>query len=122
MVVIVFRARLKPEVNQEALAQLGQRIYELAVAMPGYRSYKDFVAEDGESVTIVEFESFETLAAWREHPEHKTAQERGRSEFFAEYHIQVCTPVRDYRFGQPPLSKVQASLANDNSISKKSIP
>ena len=26
-----------------------------------------------------------------------TAQERGRREFFAEYHIQVCTPMRDYR-------------------------
>ena len=25
-------------------------------------------------------------------------QQRGRDEFFAEYHIQVCSPVRDYRF------------------------
>lgn len=99
MVVIVFRARLRPEVNQEALTQLGQRMYEIASSMPGYISYKDFAAEDGESVAIVEFESLETLAAWREHPEHQAAQQRGRDEFFAEYHIQVCTPVRDSRFG-----------------------
>ena|SRR5215475_1612797 len=99
MVVTVFRARLKPEVNLEALAQLGQRMYELASAMPGYLSYKEFAAEDGESVAIVEFDSLETLAAWREHPEHKAVQQRGRDEFFREYHIQVCTPVRDYRFG-----------------------
>jgi heme-degrading monooxygenase HmoA len=99
MVVIVFRARLKPEANQEALAQAGQRMYELASSMPGYISYKDFAAEDGESAAIVEFESLETLAAWREHPEHRAVQQRGRDEFFAEYHIQVCTPVRDYRFG-----------------------
>jgi heme-degrading monooxygenase HmoA len=99
MVIIVFRTRLRPNVNQQALAQLGARMYELAAAMPGYLSYKDFVAEDGENVSIIEFESPETLAAWREHPEHKAAQQRGREEFFAEYHIQVCTPVRDYRFG-----------------------
>ena len=99
MVVIVFRARLKPEANQEALAQVGQRMYELASSMPGYISYKDFAAEDGESAAIVEFESLETLAAWREHPEHRAVQQRGRDEFFAEYRIQVCTPVRDYRFG-----------------------
>jgi len=99
MVVVVFRARLKPAVNQEAIARLGERMYELASSMPGYLSYKDFTAEDGESAAIVEFESLETLAAWREHPEHKAAQQRGRDEFFAEYHIQVCTPVRDYRFG-----------------------
>jgi heme-degrading monooxygenase HmoA len=56
MVVVVFRARLKP------------------------------------------FESAETLAAWREHPEHKAVQQRTRNEFFSEYRIQVCTPLRDYRF------------------------
>jgi heme-degrading monooxygenase HmoA len=99
MVVIVFRARIKPEVDPQALAQVGQRMYELASSMPGYISYKDFAAEDGENVSIIEFESLETLAHWREHPEHKLAQQRGREEFFSEYHIQVCTPVRDYRFG-----------------------
>jgi heme-degrading monooxygenase HmoA len=99
MVIIVFRARLRPDVDQQALVQLGQRMYELASSMPGYISYKDFAAGDGENVSIIEFESHETLAAWREHPEHKAAQQRGRDEFFSEYHIQVCTPVRDYRFG-----------------------
>ena len=49
MIVIVFRTLLKPEVNQETLAQLGSRMYELASSMPGYISYKDFAAEDGES-------------------------------------------------------------------------
>ena len=99
MVVVVFRARLRPRVNQEALAELGQRMHELASSMPGFISYKDFAAEDGENVSVIEFDSPETLAAWRNHPEHKAAQERGRGEFFAEYRIQVCTPVRDYRFG-----------------------
>lgn len=99
MVVIVFRTRLRPNVDQQALAQLGARMYELAAAMPGFLSYKDFTAEDGENVSIAEFESPETLAAWREHPEHKVAQQRGRTEFFIEYHIQVCALERDYRFG-----------------------
>lgn len=73
-------------------------MYELAAAIPGYISYKDFTAEDGENVSIIEFASPEALATWYEHPEHKAAQQRGREEFFTEYHIQVCTPVRDYRF------------------------
>jgi heme-degrading monooxygenase HmoA len=98
MVLVVFRARLRPNVDQEELAQLGQRMYAIASSMPGYISYKDFAAEDGESVSIVEFDSHETLAAWREHPEHKSAQQRGRDAFFSEYHIQVCAPVRENRF------------------------
>lgn len=99
MVIIVFRARLRPDADQQAMTQLGQRMYQLATSMPGYISYKDFAAGDGENVSIVEFESHETLAAWRDHPEHKTAQQRGRDEFFSEYHIQVCNPVRESRFG-----------------------
>lgn len=101
MVVIVFRTRLREGINEQELATIGARMYEIASAMPGFISYKDFTAEDGESVTIVEFESLDTLAAWREHAEHRVAQQRGRDEFFAEYHIQVCTPVRDYSFRQP---------------------
>jgi heme-degrading monooxygenase HmoA len=100
MVVIVFRARLKDGVDMQALAKAGERMYELASAMPGYISYKDFAAEDGENVSIIEFDSLDSVAAWREHPEHKRVQQRGREEFFAEYHIQVCSPLRDYRHAQ----------------------
>jgi len=98
MIIIVFRARIRPMADRDALAHLGARMYELASSMPGYVSYKDFVAQDEENVSIVEFESLEALAAWREHPEHKKAQQLGRDKFFSEYHIQVCTPVRDYRY------------------------
>jgi heme-degrading monooxygenase HmoA len=101
MVVVVFRSRMRQDIPEGQLGELGvmaQRMYELASGMPGFISYKDFVAEDGENVSVVEFESPETLAAWRDHPEHKVVQERGRADFFAEYHIQVCTPIRGYSF------------------------
>lgn len=101
MVVVVFRSRMRQDLPEATLSELGaiaQRMHELASGMPGFISYKDFVAEDGENVSVVEFESPETLAAWRDHPEHKTAQERGRADFFAEYRIQVCGPIRDYAF------------------------
>ncbi|HXK16852.1 MAG TPA: antibiotic biosynthesis monooxygenase [Polyangiaceae bacterium] len=99
MVVIVFRSRFRPGVDPSPLEPLGTRLYELASGMPGFISYKDFAAADGESVSIVEFESLETLEAWRHHPEHVEAQRLGREQYFAEYQIQVCTPVRSY--GRP---------------------
>ena len=97
MVVVVFRSRIREGVEAE-MDRVGQRMYELASAMPGFLSYKDFAASDGEYVSIIEWESLETLAAWRNHPEHREVQERGREKFFSEYHIQVCTPVRDYAY------------------------
>ncbi|MFO0749610.1 MAG: GNAT family N-acetyltransferase [Myxococcota bacterium] len=96
MVIVVFRSTLRAGVDPLTLAPLGARMYELASAMPGFISYKDFAAGDGEAVSIVEFESLETLAAWRDHPEHVAAQRLGREQLFAAYHIHVCTPLRSY--------------------------
>ena len=98
MVLTVFRSRMRPGCDLAVLEKIGERMYELATRMPGFISYKDFTAADGESVSLVEFESPETLLAWREHPEHKEAQRLGREQFFSEYQIQIGTPSRTYRF------------------------
>ena len=100
MVVIVFRSRLRENVDMAALEALGAEMAGIAASMPGFLSYKDYAAVDGESLTLVEFASEEELAAWRDHPAHRAAQERGRTEFFADYQIQICSPLRAYRFTQ----------------------
>jgi heme-degrading monooxygenase HmoA len=48
MVVVVFRAKVVPGVEQELVA-LAERMYELVSGMPSFVSYKDFAAEDGEN-------------------------------------------------------------------------
>lgn len=98
MVVIVFRTRLREGVDLQELERVGMRMYELAAEMPGFISYKDFAAADGESLTLVEFESAEALAAWRDHAEHREIQARGRERYFSEYSVQVCSPLRAYAF------------------------
>ncbi len=98
MIVVVFRTRMRNDADLAEAESMGLRLYELASAMPGFVSYKEFAAEDGECVAVVEFESLETLAAWRDHPEHRKAQERGRDAYFASYHIQICSIVREYSF------------------------
>ena len=96
--VVVFRSHLRADADLPALEVAGMRMYELASAMPGFISYKEFTAEDGESVSIVEFSDAASLLAWRNHPEHQLIQQRGREEFMAEYHIQVCLIDREYSF------------------------
>jgi len=97
-VVVVFRSRLRDDVDLSVLEAAAVRMYGLASAMPGFISYKDFSADDGESVAIVEFSDMNSLLEWRNHPEHRAMQKRGREEFFSAYEIQVCEPVRAYSF------------------------
>ncbi len=100
MVIVVFRSRLRPDADLSALQAVGARMYELGSAMPGFLGYEEFAAEDGESLTLVQFETEEQLLAWRNHPEHLEAQARGRTEFFSEYSITVSQSRRAYHFNQ----------------------
>ena len=97
-VIVVFRSRLRDDADLDALASAGERMYELASKMPGFLSYKDFSAEDGELSSIIEFSDMDSVLAWRNHPEHLAMQQRGREVFFAAYEIHVCQPLRSYCF------------------------
>ncbi len=97
MVVVVFRSRLREE-DTEKFQTVADRMYSLASAMPGFISYKVYAAEDGERVSIHEWESAEHLRAWREHPEHRRAQGQGREDFYSDYTLYVCEDPRTSRF------------------------
>jgi len=104
MLTTVFRSRLKPGVRDEYVA-LVDRMEKLARTMPGYVSHKGFFADDGERVTIVEFEHEAGLRAWRTNPEHIAAQKLARQKYYTEYHVQVCSLDRESKF------KAKASAA-----------
>ena len=71
---------------------------KLAKLMLGYKSHKVFVAEDGERLTLVEFEDDASQFDWASHPEHRAAQKHGRSAFYSEYSLQICEVKRESRF------------------------
>ena len=99
MVIGIFRNRLR-EGAASAYAVTAERMDELVTRMPGFLWRKTFAAPDGERVTLFAFERLEQLDAWRDHPEHREAQRRGRAEFYAQYSLHVCTPLREASFGQ----------------------
>jgi len=94
MIVTVFRVRLREDANLAELEQLNERMFNLVQRMPGFLNLKNFQAEDGEGLTVAEFDTMENQIRWRDHPEHKAAQELGRTKSFKEYSAQVCELVR----------------------------
>ena len=60
--------------------------------------FRSFSADDGERVTIVEFEHEEGLRAWRTNSDHIAAQKLARTKYYTEYHVQVCTLDRESKF------------------------
>ncbi|MFM8825965.1 MAG: antibiotic biosynthesis monooxygenase family protein [Actinomycetota bacterium] len=87
-VVTVFRNRLRAE-SHAGYVDTAARMDELARTMPGHVDSKTFVADDGERVTIVTFADRATHEGWRDHPEHRAAQQKGITDFYETYSIQV---------------------------------
>ncbi|HLM96882.1 MAG TPA: antibiotic biosynthesis monooxygenase [Acidimicrobiales bacterium] len=96
-IVTVFRSRLRPESGAE-YHETAQRMLELARSMPGFVDFKAFVADDGERVSIVTFASMAAHRAWRDHPDHRAAQRKGRERFYASYDISVSEVVGESHF------------------------
>lgn len=99
-VIVIFRNRLRPEqagAGTEYAAEAAE-IARLAAQQPGVVAFKTFTAADGERVTLAEFDSPESAAAWRAHPRHRDAQRAGRERFYSEYRVQVCEVSRAYAF------------------------
>jgi heme-degrading monooxygenase HmoA len=79
---------------------LAAKMAALAETMPGYRSRKTFVAEDGERVVLVEFEDEASQRNWSLNAEHVQAKKKGRDGFYSEYALQVCSVVRESHFSR----------------------
>ena len=101
MVVVVFRITHRPDLPVEEYEQVAARMVELVTAMPGFVDM-DYAEVEGGELVIARFESHEALAAWRNLPEHKEAQQLGRERFFAAYRIEVCDVVRSYDWQAEP--------------------
>jgi heme-degrading monooxygenase HmoA len=97
-IVTVFRNRLRDDLD--GYQETADDMLATASAMPGFVSFKQFTAADGERVSVIEFDTWEHQHAWGNHPDHRGAQQRGRAEWYAEYRIQVCRVLSERNFGQ----------------------
>jgi heme-degrading monooxygenase HmoA len=97
-VVTVFRSRLRPDAVANGYTELAARMELRARAMPGFVDFKTFTAPDRERLSIIIFDTWEHHCAWRDDPEHRAAQQRGRRDFYAEYSIVVCEPRHRSQF------------------------
>ena len=97
-IVTVFRNRLRDKID--GYEETAGDMLAVASSMPGFVSFKQFTADDGERLSVIEFDSSEHHKAWGNHPEHRVAQRRGREEWYADYRIQVCRVLSERNFGQ----------------------
>jgi heme-degrading monooxygenase HmoA len=99
MVVVVFRSRLSAEAGDD-YSEMAAEMLSTAEEMPGFVEFKSFKSDDGERVSLVYWQDHETMAAWRNHPRHRIAQNSGRSKWYASFRLEVADIIRETKFAR----------------------
>ncbi|AMQ86558.1 MULTISPECIES: antibiotic biosynthesis monooxygenase [Pseudomonas] len=80
--------------------EASERMMQLVKEQPGFLGIDSIRGADGVGMTVSYWESEAAILAWREHPEHRVIQARGRAEWYSAFQTRVCRVEREYRFGQ----------------------
>lgn len=97
MLLVIFHATLRdPDPTYTLTAA---RMRELALGTFGCVRFES-VQEGDREMTISYWNSETDITAWKDHPEHRKAQELGRSKWYAEYRVEVARLERAYQ--HPP--------------------
>jgi heme-degrading monooxygenase HmoA len=79
------------------------RMEELAAQQPGYLGieWARAAEEGGTNITVSYWADDDAARAWKKVAEHTVAQERGKTTWYADYRVRVCTVERDYGHPSP---------------------
>ena len=94
MVAVIFKAEFNKQ--DEEYSNTAERMRELAKNQYGCLDFIS-VCEGNKEITISYWENREQIERWKEDPEHKKAQEKGRSTWYKSYVIEIVEVVHSYR-------------------------
>ena len=100
MVVVLFRSMLTDQAGTD-YATMAEEMLERARTMPGFVDFKSFQAEDGERLSVIRWQSQDTLRAWSDDLRHVVAQRLGRDKWYRYFRVEVAEVVRAYGFDAP---------------------
>ncbi len=98
MVTAVVRVTLRDDIDLEDYGKFEEKMLALGTAMPGFQEVKEFNADDGESMMLVTFQTRADMIRWRDHPDHKKTQQRGRERYFSKYDVKIGEVIQHYSF------------------------
>ncbi|MBK5533261.1 antibiotic biosynthesis monooxygenase [Pseudomonas sp. TH08] len=81
-------------------AAAAERMGELVREQPGFLGVDSIRGADGVGITVSYWQSEAAILAWRQNPEHRVIQARGREIWYSAFQTRVCRVEREYRFGQ----------------------
>ncbi|MEV8318031.1 antibiotic biosynthesis monooxygenase [Streptomyces sp. NPDC059900] len=82
----------------EGYADTSDRMEELVTAVPGFLGIESARTPGGLGITVGYFRDVDAIKQWSGNAEHRTAQKRGRGEWYEKYVVHVAKVERSYGF------------------------
>lgn len=79
--------------------EMAERMVQIASGQPGFLGVETVRGADGFGVTVSYWTTAEAIAAWKQHVDHKPAQEAGKRVWYADYQLRVARVERAYGKG-----------------------
>ena len=97
MIAVIFEVWPKPERKQEYL-DLAAELRPILETIDGFISVERFesLTEKGKILSLSVFRDEDALAAWRNVPQHRKSQAKGRATIFENYRLRIAGVIRDY--------------------------
>jgi heme-degrading monooxygenase HmoA len=83
----------------DGYVDVAARMVELASGQEGYLGVE--YAREEVGITVSYWSTPEAIAKWRQHAEHRLAQEKGISQWYRAFKTRVCKVERDNGFEKP---------------------
>ena len=75
---------------------MSDRMVSLAAEQHGFLGIESARGADGLGLTVSYWESLDAIRAWKANVEHRVAQSRGVSSWYADYKIRIAKVEREY--------------------------
>jgi heme-degrading monooxygenase HmoA len=97
MIAVIFEVWPKPEHKQEYL-DLAAELRPILETIDGFISIERFesLTEKGKILSLSFFRDEAAVAAWRNIPQHRKNQAKGRATIFDNYRLRIAGVIRDY--------------------------
>lgn len=79
-------------------ADTAARMLELAAEQDGFLGVESARGADGLGITLSYWRDEQAITAWRQHCEHRLAQQRGRQDWYDAFEVRISRVERAYGF------------------------
>ena len=97
MIAVIFEVWPKPEHKKDYL-DLAAELKPILETIDGFISVERFesLTEKGKILSLSFFRDERAVAAWRNMPQHRKTQGKGRATIFENYRLRIAGVIRDY--------------------------